>query len=339
MSVANLRPPRSSALLAGLCALILLAACQNLLPPTSQATAEASQTAPAAPTDTPSPAASDTPQPEPASPTPPITATPTPEPSPTPTPRPTPTFYTVQPGDTLAAIAAEFDVSLDDLLLANGYASLDDFVLFAGDEVQIPLCEAHEILVGNTLAGIALLCDADLDALLIANIATIASHGSLEALPPGTVLVMPAGDQGGQAPDCSQQPAREEVIEYTPQPNEGPFCLGQKFGLTPTAVIQANIEALTGAPFGEAALHIPPANGALYVVTPEDVAAGVTVQDLATWYEVVPQAVTDWSGNPVSDPLESNQQLFIRGAELLFGPFRQATPTPAEATPAASPTP
>jgi LysM repeat protein len=63
------------------------------------------------------------------------------EPTPTPTPTPTPetTVYEVQEGDTLGAIAAQFDTTVDAIVEAN---DLDDpDAIFIGDELVIPTGE------------------------------------------------------------------------------------------------------------------------------------------------------------------------------------------------------
>ena len=106
-----------------------------------------------------------------------------PPPSPTPLPPAEPTLYTVQPGDTLLAIAEAFNVTLQDLAYANGHADFNDFGLIAGTEIQIPLCQAHQIKRGNTLAGISQICGLTLDDLITANIGELALLGTLDAVP------------------------------------------------------------------------------------------------------------------------------------------------------------
>jgi LysM repeat protein len=267
-------------------------------------------------------------------------------PTASPTPVPEPTFHIVQAGDTLAGIADQYGVTLDELVFANGYITLEDFVLVIGAEVQIPLCEAHEIVSGNTLAAIAQMCGLTLDELVMANINEIASYGALEAVPLGTVLVIPPQDATAPAVDCSEEPAREQVIEYEPEPGEGIFCLAQKFAVTPSTILQANIDRLSGDNvYGEVSLLIAPQTAALITITAEDIENGVVIQDIADWYEVTPEFVTDWNGNPVTDPLKEGQQLMVIGADLIFGRFQSfapETPTPeptAEGTVEATATP
>lgn len=247
--------------------------------------------------------------------------TPLPAPTLTPTPPPEPTFYTIQPGDTLIGIAEQFNISPEGLVFANGYTSLAELRLVVGEELQIPACQAHRIVSGNTLASVAQLCGITLDELIITNISRLASLGSLENVPLNFILYIPS-TTSNETLNCDAQPIREQVIEYRPQPTEGPFCMGQKFGVSTTAIIQGNQDRLTSdTPYGETSLLIPPRDGALYVITTEDIQNGVTIADLAEWYEVEPQAITDWNINPISDPLLAGQQLFIDGANLIFGIF------------------
>ena len=251
-----------------------------------------------------------------------------PGPSATPTSLPEPTVYVIQPGDTLIGIAEQFNLSADELVFANGYTSSSEIALVVGNELQIPNCEAHQVMPGNTLASVAQLCGITLDELIIANIEGLASIGSLEGVPLGFILFIPETALSNDELDCNAQPARAQVIEYQPSQGEGPFCLGQKFGVSATAIIQGNAERLlAGDNYGELPLLIPPRNGALYRIGPDDIRNGVTVDELASWYDVAADVITDWNGNLVVDPLREGQQLFIEGANLSFGLFRSQTDT------------
>ncbi|GMQ79341.1 MAG: hypothetical protein BMS9Abin02_1924 [Anaerolineae bacterium] len=251
------------------------------------------------------------------------TPTSSPQPSPTSTPPPAAFYYEVQAGDTLLAIADQFDVSPEALAVANGYQGIDEFSLIAGSEIQIPLCQVHEVLPGNTLAGIAQMCTITLDELIIANIASLAPLGTFDAVPVGFALIIPQESSPPEEVDCTTQPAREQVIEYKPGPGEGIYCLSQKFTVSTTTILQANAGRLTGENiYGDTPLLIPPANGAIYVITQDDINAGLTLSDLAQWYELTEAEIFDWNGNPEEDPLSAGQGLYLPGANLIYGIYR-----------------
>ncbi len=107
------------------------------LTPTStpSATATPTPSSTATPEPTPSPSPSPTSPPEPtASPSPSPTSTPTPEPTPTPTPALL--RHTVELGDTLANIAADYDTTVDAIRQANGLGSSN--IINIGQELVIP---------------------------------------------------------------------------------------------------------------------------------------------------------------------------------------------------------
>jgi LysM repeat protein len=332
--------------------LILFVACQSAeeepastpQPTEAAVTVTESETPVATPTLAPTLESAETeadagPEPTPTSPVPtptsPLTQTPDPTPSPSPTPAPDPTFHTIVSGDSLIGIADQYQVSLDNLLYANGFASLDEAVLRLGSQLQIPLCEAHQVASGNTLSGISAICDVSLDALVTANIRALAPLGTVDSVPVGFILVIPPPTNLDNAPACTVQPAREQVIEYTPAPGEGINCLAQIYGLSSQTILQANVQRLTGENvYGQIPLLIPPANGAVLELNEDDIENGVTLAGIAEWYDIPAINILDWNGNPVNDPLSAGQQLYIPGANLNFGVFQTespATPTP-EAT-------
>lgn len=96
--------------------------------PSPSATARSTLTARPTPTATASPTASPTPTP--------VSATPVPTAAPTPAPPPPPRTYTVQQGDTLAAIAQRFGTTTQALQQANGIEDPNQIVI--GQVLVIP---------------------------------------------------------------------------------------------------------------------------------------------------------------------------------------------------------
>lgn len=94
-------------------------------------------------------------------------STPTARPYPTATPYPE--FYTVQTGDTLTAIASQFNCTVEDLLRINGLASPD--VIYVGQTLELPhrtvrdeapalhLIPDSEVVLGPTYKDFSILAD------------------------------------------------------------------------------------------------------------------------------------------------------------------------------------
>ena len=66
----------------------------------------------------------------------PPTPTPTPTPALTPTPTPAPQTYTVQPGDTLLAVAERFGITVEDLQAKNDLPDPNN--IFVGQKLELP---------------------------------------------------------------------------------------------------------------------------------------------------------------------------------------------------------
>ena len=95
-------------------------------------------------------------------------------------------IYTVQKGDTLLAIAAEFGISLNSVVWAN---NIKNETIFPGQELVIlPVSGViHEVKAGETLEEIASLYSADIQKIIDFN----NLKGSL--IKPGQTLVVPDG--------------------------------------------------------------------------------------------------------------------------------------------------
>lgn len=127
-------------------------------------------------------------------------------PTPTPAaPTPTPNVYRIRAGDTLFELALANDISLDDLLAANGLTEDDVFTIQPGDEIIIPDPNAPVELVaetpaptqgsftytvrsGDTLMAIGLRLGVNIQWILDANDMTLAQARTLR---PGQELIIP----------------------------------------------------------------------------------------------------------------------------------------------------
>ncbi len=243
--------------------------------------------------------------------------------------------YFVEAGETFTSIAEKFGLTPETLQAAN--PDIDPTAIQVGQPILLPLGEGeiHYVVPGDTLLGIALRYDVSMDDLLSEN-SDILNPDNPDLIQPGWILKIPR-ENVVAGYDCSPQPPRPGVIEYIVQNGEKLFCLSEKFGVSMTTILYANFDQVVGE--GTLAdgqrLLIPPADGALYTVTENDIASETTLQDLMVWYSIsFFDQVTDWQGNPVSDPLEEGDQLFIRGADLLAGTYQppilvnQPTPIP-----------
>jgi LysM repeat protein len=127
-------------------------------------------------------------------------------PTPTPAaPTPTPSVYRIRAGDTLFELALANDISLDDLLVANGLTEDDVFTIQPGDEIIIPDPNApvelatetssptessftYTVQSGDTLMAIGLRLGVNIQWILDANSMTLAQA---RALRPGQELIIP----------------------------------------------------------------------------------------------------------------------------------------------------
>ena len=107
----------------------------------------------------------------------PVTITPTPAtPQPSPSPTPEPRYYVIQKGDVLLTIAAEYDTTVEAIMIANNIS--DPRSLQIGQRLFIPAdkgsilgvpTKIHEIKGGDTLLGLATLYGSTLEDILATN--------------------------------------------------------------------------------------------------------------------------------------------------------------------------
>jgi len=146
-------------------------------------------------------------------------ATPAATPTPEATPEPQPAFivYTVQPGDTIASIAAAFGVDLEYILWNNPDLSDDPDLLLVGQKIQVPSVNGliYNVKLGDTLSDIASFYQIDLQSILAFVPNAISSPDSVIE---GMMLVLP-----GAVPPPPPIPAAVIAVEATnPAPEPAP---------------------------------------------------------------------------------------------------------------------
>lgn len=134
-----------------------------------------------------------------------------PEPTPEPSPEPQPAFfvYTVQPGDTIASIAASFGIDQDYILWNNADLVDDPDLLLVGQGLQIPSVNGivYNVTLGDTLSDIAVYYQIDVQSILAFLPNEIPSPDTVIE---GMVLVLP-----GAVPPPPPIPAAVDVVAAT----------------------------------------------------------------------------------------------------------------------------
>jgi LysM repeat protein len=109
---------------------------------------------------------------------------------------------------------------------------------------------------------------------------------------------------------------RAEVITYTVVAGDTLFGIAEKYGLKPETVLWGNYFTLKDDPhalFPGQVLNILPVDGTYHYVT-----EGNTLDKIAKFYGVEPQALLDWAGNhldPQNPTLTANTWLVIPGGQ------------------------
>ena len=133
--------------------------------------------------------------------------------------------YTVQTGDSVAALAASFGVSLEYVLWNNPELSVDPNLLLIGHDLVIPAANGllHEVKLGDSLSGIAHFYNVDIQRIVdfapngLTSTDNIIEEGILlipEAVPPTTAPVQTT------APPTPESPLVVAVSPTPPPPPE-----------------------------------------------------------------------------------------------------------------------
>ena len=161
----------------------------------------------------------------------------------------TPLVHVVQDGENLTSIAAQYEISVQDLLLVNGLG--EDDLIFPGDELIIPgeageaVAAAYTVQAGDSLAGIAAAFNTTVAEIAAANrlvspqsvyagqnLAVISKTGSASAQPPSGTL---------------------HVVE----PGHTLLGVAARYGLAPRTIAEMNDLPAPGRLFTGMRLHLP----------------------------------------------------------------------------------
>jgi len=145
---------------------------------------------------------------------------PAPEATPEPTPEPQPVFYlyTVQPGDTVDAIAAVFGIGPEYILWNNPDVSDDPDLLLVGEQLQVPSVSGliYTLKLGDTLSDVASLYQVDVQSVFAFVPNGIASPDSVSE---GMVLLLPGAVPPPPPPPL---PAAVTAVQGTAPPPPPP---------------------------------------------------------------------------------------------------------------------
>ncbi len=233
------------------------------------------------------------------------------------------TGYTVQSGDTLANIAAWYDVSLQALMDTNGLTNPD--VVFVGQRLDIPTPATmgyYTVKPGDTLADIAAKLGTSVQSLASAN-----NLGDVDTIYVGQVLNVPGGGQS----TVPTVPAACSA-NYTVQWGDTLSAIAWRNGVSVNSLMTAN-NLYAGTIYAGQKLcvpgsYTPPSSPTGYYYT---VQSGDTVTNIAYRF-----GVSQWSiveANNLSDAgfIYVGQKLLIPGYNL--------APTPTTPQPAPTETP
>ena len=147
------------------------------------------------------------------------------------------------------------------------------------------------------------------------------SPSSIRYLEPGAVPLTLRAMRNILPISVPQRTVRTGVFTYQVQANDTVLGIAQRFGLKGDSLLWAN-DALADNPdllhVGQK-LNILPVDGALHTV-----AKGDTIESIAAFYKVKPEAITGYVGNELTPPytLQPGQKLIIPGGVKPYIPKR-----------------
>lgn len=251
--------------------------------------------------------------------------------------------HVVSWGDTLASIARRYGVSTESIILANEVAEPDH--IYAGQRLVIPGAQSaaapapqngmHTIVAGENLFRISLLYDVSVEALMAANGIIDANQvtvGQQLTIPSGSDLDLPAASP-------ASSPTAQSNGDYIVQPGDTVFAISQKFGVSATALADANSLINPAAIYAGQRLRIPgtatasssgysPAqSSSSYIVQP-----GETLTSIAARYGTTAWVLAQMNNISNLSLLYSGQTLTVPASDALT----QSQPTQSSGSAASS---
>ncbi len=290
----------------------------------------------------------------------------------TPTVTPGPVVYTVQEEDLLGAIALRFDVSLEQLLEANGLS--EDSLLSVGQELIIPTRDAdedpgpttapsaepiiHTVARGEVLGTIAKQYGVEPEAIAEANglsVEDLLSIGQELVIP----LPAPPDTSGDSEAPAHPPSAATMTVVHTVASGDTLGSIAAEYGVSVEAIADASgIEkdamlsigqelvipgvATSGAPESDAnsGLSAAPTAEPTASQTVHVVKAGDNLSYLAATYDVSMEEIAEANGISVTDTLSLGQELVIPSAPPSTPTVRATnTPAPTQGAPTMTPAP
>lgn len=253
-----------------------------------------------------------------------------------------PQVYVVSWGDTVASIASRYGVSMSSIIAANELSEPDQ--IFAGQRLVIPGTQSsspvvsggsHTVASGDNLFRISLLYDVSVEALMSAN-----ALSNPDQIHTGQQLIIPDGSSSaGSSPVTTgdDAPIAQSNGDYIVQPGDTTYGISQKFGVSSTALADANNLINPAAIYAGQRLRIPGAATASAAgYTPAEAATSHIVQPGETLTSIAARyGTTSWvlaQVNNLSNPslLFSGQTLTIPASNALSSTSNPASnPVPA----------
>jgi len=258
--------------------------------------------------------------------------------------QPVTSVHTVLEGQSLRSIAAEFGVSTETLIAANGLRDPD--ALRVGQELLVPTVDGvlHTVSSGDSLTLIAERYGVELSELIAAN----GLGESADTLSVGVVLIVPGARAMVRAPEPEPAVAREpqaqqEVARAAPQPVVQPSTytvregdtlrsIAQQFGLDILSLVAINGLSNPDLITPGRTLRVSATETLEHVVAP-----GETVADIAWHYQVASTVLLDANGVANPNHIVVGTALIVPGGQPR-SPASGSAPTPIPQPPQPTPT-